>query len=474
MFPFLGPQPACLAVLVALLGLAGCGQTHETTLPNGLRVIVTEDHRSPVVVSQLWYRVGSQDEPEGLTGLSHVLEHMMFKGTSRLKPNEFSRIIAEHGGRENAFTGYGYTGYYQQLEKSRLGVSFELEAERMRDLKFDDEEFRKEVKVVMEERRLRTEDQPEALTFEKFMATAYTTHAYKNPIVGWMPDLERMTAADARAWYERWYAPNNATLVVVGDVNPIEVFALARRHFGPVPRRELPRAASPAIAPGIALPPASMQSPAEPAQTAERRVRVSAPAEVPYILLGWHVPVLASDDKSHEPYALDVLAAILGSGNGSRLARELVREQKLAASADTSYTPIARSPGMLMLDGTPATGRTIDELERALRAQIARLREQPVTEDELNRVKAQVVAGNVYRRDSVIGQAMQVGQLTVSGLDWRLQGAFVRRFKTVTAREVQEVAQKYLVDRNLTVAILDPQRGGKARPRPAQAGGHVR
>ncbi len=447
-----------LVILIALFGLAGCGQTHETTLPNGLRVIVKEDHRSPVVVSELWYRIGSQDEPAGLTGISHVLEHMMFKGTNRLKPNEFSRIIAEHGGRENAFTGYDYTGYYQQLEKSRLPISFELEAERMRNLRLDDEEFRKEVKVVMEERRLRTEDQPEALTFERFMATAYTTHAYKNPVIGWMPDIERITAAAARAWYERWYAPNNATLVLVGDVNPVEVFALARRHFGPVPRRELP--------PGAA--------PAEPPQTAERRVRVSAPAEVPYLLLGWHVPVLTADDKSYEPYALDVLAGILGGGNSARLARELVREQKLAASADASYSPIARAPGMLLLDGTPATGRSIDDIERALRAQIARLRAQPVTEDELNRVKAQVVAGNVYGRDSVIGQAMQIGQLAVSGLDWRLQDTFVRRLKTVTAREVQDVARKYLVDSNLTVAILDPQPGGKGRPRPAPVAGHVR
>ncbi|MEK7796197.1 MAG: pitrilysin family protein [Pseudomonadota bacterium] len=445
-------------ILIALLGLAGCSQTHETTLPNGLRIIVKEDHRSPVVVSQLWYRIGAQDEPDGLTGISHVLEHMMFKGTNRLKPNEFSRIIAEHGGRENAFTGYDYTGYYQQLEKSRLPISFELEAERMRNLKLDDEEFRKEVKVVMEERRLRTEDRPEALTFEKFMATAYTTHAYKNPVIGWMPDLERLTAADARAWYQRWYAPNNATLVVVGDVNPVAVFALARRYFGPVPRRELSRTASSA----------------EPPQIAERRARISAPAEVPYLLLGYHVPVLASDDKSYEPYALDVLAGILGGGNSARLARELVREQKLAASASAGYSPIARSPGMLMLEGSPATGHTIDELERALRVQIARLREQPVTEDELNRVKAQVVAGNVYARDSVMGQAMQIGQLAVSGLNWRLQDTFVRRLKAVTAREVQDVAQKYLVDGNLTVTILDPQPGGKGRPRPTRAAGHVR
>ncbi len=446
------------ALSVLLLALAGCSQTHETTLPNGLRVIVKEDHRSPVVVSQIWYRIGAQDEPDGSTGLSHVLEHMMFKGTQKLKPNEFSRIIAEHGGRENAFTGYDYTAYYQQLEKSRLPISFELEAERMRNLTLDPAEFAKEVKVVMEERRLRTDDQPEALAFEKFMSTAYTVHPYKNPVIGWMPDLEKMRAEDLRAWYERWYAPNNATLVVVGDVNPTQVFTLARRYYGPVPRRDL---APPAKTP-------------EPPQATERRVRVSAPAEVPYLLLGWHVPVLTTDNKSNEPYALDVLAGILGGGNGARLASELVREQKLAASADASYSLIARSPGMLMLDGTPAPGRTIEELELALRAQAARLRDAPVTEEELNRVKAQVVAGNVYARDSVFGQAMEIGQLVTVGLDWRLQDRFVRRIKAITARDVQAVARKYLTDENLTVAILDPKPGAKARPRPSLGGSHVR
>ncbi len=446
------------ALSVLLLALAGCSQTHETTLPNGLRVIVKEDHRSPVVVSQVWYRIGAQDEPDGSTGISHVLEHMMFKGTQKLKPNEFSRIIAEHGGRENAFTGYDYTAYYQQLEKSRLPISFELEADRMRNLKLDPAEFAKEIKVVMEERRLRTDDQPEALAFEKFMSTAYTVHPYKNPVIGWMPDLEKMRAEDLRAWYQRWYAPNNATLVVVGDVNPTQVFTLARKYFGPVARRDL-------------APPAKMP---EPPQATERRVRVSAPAEVPYLLLGWHVPVLTADDKFNEPYALDVLSGILAGGNGARLASELVRGQKLAASADASYSLISRSPGMLMLDGTPAPGRTVEELELALRAQVARLRDAPVTEDELNRVKAQVVAGNIYSRDSVFGQAMQIGQLVTAGLDWRLQDRFVRRIKAITARDVQAVARKYLVDENLTVAILDPKPGAKARPRPALGGGHVR
>src|SRR6266566_99315 len=221
--------------------IGGCATVHEQTLSNGLRVIVKEDHRSPVVVSQVWYRVGSVDELDGQTGVSHALEHMMFKGTQRLKPNEFSQIVAEHGGRENAFTSYDYTGYYQQFEQSNLPISFELESDRMQNLAVTSAEFVKEINVVMEERRLRTDDQPDALLDEKFMQTAYQVHPYKNPVIGWMRDLEKMRAEDVHQWYQRFYAPNNAIVIVVGDVKPKEVFDLAQRYFGPLTRRDVNR-----------------------------------------------------------------------------------------------------------------------------------------------------------------------------------------------------------------------------------------
>jgi zinc protease len=451
------PRKIPALLLLGLLPTA-CSTVHETTLPNGLTVIVKEDHRSPVVVSQIWYKVGSVDEPAGRTGISHVLEHMMFKGTQRLKPNEFSRIIAEHGGRENAFTGYDYTAYHQQLEKSRLPVSFELEAERMHNLLLEEQEFRKEIKVVMEERRLRTEDQPEALLGEKFMATAYRVHPYKHPVIGSMSDLERLTLDDLRAWYRGFYAPNNATLVVVGDVRPAAVAALAEKYFGPVPARPLAAAAPPD----------------EPRQEGERRARVSVPAEVPHLVMGYHVPVLTRA-SSWEPYALSVLAGILDGGRAARFARELVREQKIAAGVEADYNPIARAPGLFVLDGMPAAGRTPAELERALRAQIERLRRERVTEEELQRVKAQVVAADVYSRDSVFYQAMQIGRLATTGLDWRLLDTFVERINSVTAEQVQAVARKYLTDTNLTVAVLDPLPLKPGRKRAPRAGdGHVR
>lgn len=446
-----------LAAVTLVSLLAACSKVHETTLENGLKVVVKEDHRSPVVVSQIWYKVGSIDEPKGLTGISHVLEHLMFKGTTKLKAGEFSRIIAENGGRENAFTSRDYTAYFQQLEKSRLKVSFELEADRMQNLLLDPEEARKEIKVVMEERRLRTDDQPDGLLYERFMETAYASHPYRHPVIGWMRDLERIQVEDLRDWYRRFYAPNNATLVVVGDVNPNEVFALARQYFGPVPRVDLPGVVPEAEAP----------------QRAERRVRVAAPAEVPSLLMGFHATKIDGQGPDWEPYALQVLSGVLDGGNSARFARNLVRGQAIAAGVESEYQPYARDPVQVLFGGTPARGRSIADLEAAILDQIERLKREPVTREELDRVKAQVLAAEVYGRDSVFYQAMQIGTLETVGLDWRLMEKYLDRVRAVTAEQVQAVAKKYLVAENRTVAILDPQPlGNKKAPARAPIGGH--
>jgi zinc protease len=347
------------------------------------------------------------------------------------------------------------------LEKSRLAVSFEHEADRMRNLTLDPEEFGREIKVVMEERRLRTEDQPDALLFEKFMNTAYRVHPYRNPIIGWMRDLENMKASDLRAWYDRWYAPNNAVLVVVGDVQPREVFALAEKYYGPLKARETK----------------PVPAPAEPKQDGERRVRVAAPAEVPSLILGYHVPVIAPARSAleWEPYALDVLSGVLDGGDSARFRRELVRETRVAADAGASYSAVGRAPGILYIEGTPARGRNVDELEAALRAQVKRLREEPVSAAELARVKAQVAARNVFQRDSYYYQARLLGTLAVSGVDVRLLDQYVDRVKAVTAEQVQAVARKYLVDDNLTVGVLDPLPLSGRKPRAMQGGtGHGR
>jgi len=436
------------AVVLAALFLVACSPVQETTLDNGLRIIVREDHRAPVVVSQIWYKVGSSDEPEGITGISHVLEHMMFKGTSRHPAGEFSRIIAENGGRENAFTGTDYTSYFQQLEKSRLAIAFELEADRMQNLLLNDQDFAKEVRVVMEERRLRTDDQPEALAYERFMHTAFTTHSYRHPVIGWMPDLQKLTVQDVRAWYQRWYVPNNATLVVVGDVNPREVIALARRYFGPVAARPLKR----------------LPVPVEPEQKGTRRSTLQEPAEVPSLLMGYHVPAFGGHANDWEPYALLVLNGVLDGGDSARFERDLVRTREVASSIDSGYSPTARYPVLFVVSAVPSRQHTPAELEAAIRAEIKQIRDQPVTSEELERVKAQVAASNVFARDSMFYQAMQMGMLETVGVDWRLLEHYVERVRAVSAGQVQAVARKYLTDSNLTVTVLEPQ-PGKSRPR---------
>jgi len=412
----------------------------EFMLDNGMKIIVREDHRAPVVVSQIWYKVGASYEHNGITGVSHVLEHMMFKGTNTHAPGEFSRIISENGGRENAFTGRDYTAYFQQLEKSRLEVSFELEADRMRNLLLQPEEFAKEVKVVMEERRLRTEDKPQSLTYERFSAAAFQTSPYHNPIIGWMNDLENMNIDDLKDWYKKWYAPNNATLVVVGDVKPNEVYLLAQKYFGPVPRGK-----------NIKLKPRL-----EVEQEGERRIVVKRPAKLPYLLMGYQVPVLKTAQEDWEPYALEVLAQILDGDDSARLAINLVRGTQIAASASASYDIAARMQSLFMFSAVPSQNKTVIDIELALKTEIERIKNEPITKEELERVKIQVVASDIYEKDSVFYQAMQIGMLETIGLNWKLMDDYVERIRAVTTEQVQQVAKKYLVDDHLTVAVLEP------------------
>ncbi len=430
-----------LAGLFALgAGMAQAGAVRETVLPNGLKVIVKEDRRAPVAVSQLWYRAGSMDEEEGTTGVAHVLEHMMFKGTRTVPEGGFSRRVAAVGGRENAFTSRDFTTYFEQVEKSKLPLMFQLEADRMRNLRLTDAAFAKEIKVVMEERRWRTEDKPESLVSEQVQAVAYQAHPYRRPVIGWMNDLEHMTAADARAWYGRWYTPNNATLVVVGDVRADEVFALARRHFGPLPARTLP----------------SRKVFAEPRQMGTKRVTVKAPAKLPYLLMAYHAPVLRDAAKDWEPYALDMLAGVLDGNPAARLNRVLVREKQVALSVGTGYDSVSRGPALFMLDGTPAEGRTVADVEAALREEIARIQRDGVSPEELARVRSQVVASRVFQRDSMFAQAMEIGTLESTGFSHRDAEVMLRRLQEVTPEQVQAVARKYLVDDALTVGVLDP------------------
>lgn len=410
-------------------------------LGNGMRVVVKIDRRAPVAVSMVWYRIGSVDEHNGATGVAHVLEHMMFKGTRTIGPGEFSKLIAAAGGRENAFTSRDYTGYFQTLHKSALPLSIRLEADRMANLVLSPEEFAKELKVVMEERRLRTDDRPHSVVYERLMANALTAHPYRNPIIGWMSDLESLTLEDTRRFYEQWYAPNNATLVVVGDVVPEEVFALAEKHFGPIPAKKLP--------------PRKPQQ--EPPQLGMKRMIVKAPAELPYVLMAYRVPRLEKPAEDWEPYALDMLESVLSGNAAARLPQTLVKTDRVATSASAGYDGVGRGPAFFYLSGSPVSGRSADEVERGLRREIRRIVDEGVTPEELDRVKAQAVAAKVYQRDSMFFQARQIGWMEVIGFSHRDLDLFLEKLQQVTSEQVREVARKYLVDDRLTVAHLDPQ-----------------
>ncbi|MGE0485085.1 MAG: M16 family metallopeptidase [Gammaproteobacteria bacterium] len=422
-------------------------RTHEFTLDNGLELIVQEDHRAPVAVVQVWYRVGSAYEHDGITGVSHALEHMMFKDTKSLATGEFSRIVASRGGRENAFTSTDYTAYFQQWAAGNVEESFRLEAERMANLVISDEEFAKEINVVLEERRLRTDDNPQALASEATQAVAFQTGPYRQPIIGWEADIQQMTAADIRQWYQRWYGPNNATLVVVGDVEPQAVHALAVKHFGALPAREI-------------LPPKARP---EVSQHGTKRVTYASDrARNPYLVMGFKVPVLSAAVRDEaieewEIYALDVLAETLDGDDSARLSRNLVRGRELASHIDAGFSATAMLPTLFYFNAVPRDGVALADLERAILTEIEALKQSPPAAAELERIKTQVVADTVFERDSMMHQAIIIGSLESVGLDWRLRDEYVDKIRAVTPEQVQAVAAKYFVPDGLTVSYLLPE-----------------
>jgi zinc protease len=432
---------ACAALQGLSLSAPVRADTFEHRLANGLRVIVKEDRRAPTVVHMVWYRAGSVDETNGTTGVAHLLEHMMFKGTPAIGAGEFSRLVAAAGGRDNAFTSRDYTAYFQQVPQQQLERMIELEADRMRHLTLDPKEFEQEIKVVMEERRMRTDDRPPAALSEQLHAVAFQAHPYRAPVIGWMNDLEAMTAQDARDWYDRWYVPNNAYVVIVGDVDHQDVFRLAEKYYGPLAARPLP----------------ARKPQEEPVQAGTRRLVFKAPADLPVLLMAYKAPVLRDVERDVDPYALEMLSAILDGHEAARLPRNLVREQRLAVSAGVGYDAVARGPGLFYLQGSPSAGRTRAELEAGFRAEIARIARDGVAEDELARARAQLVASEVYERDSMFAQAMKIGQLEAAGIPHREDQRLIEKLRAVTAEEVRSVARRYLIDDGLTVAELDPQ-----------------
>nr|WP_314491514.1 pitrilysin family protein [uncultured Pseudomonas sp.] len=417
--------------------------THEFTLDNGLKVVVREDHRAPVVVSQIWYKVGSSYETPGQTGLSHALEHMMFKGSAKVGPGEGSRILRDLGAEENAFTSDDYTAYYQVLARDRLPVAFELEADRMSSLRLPANEFAKEIEVIKEERRLRTDDKPNAKAFELFSAMAYPASGYHTPTIGWMADLERMKVEELRHWYESWYAPNNATLVVVGDVTVDEIKTLSQKYFGAIPKR--------------AVPPSKL--PLELAAPGQRQLTVHVATQLPSLIYGFNVPGLATAEDARSVHALRLISALLDGGYSARLPSRLERGQELVAGASTGYDAFTRGDSLFLISATPNVQKqkTLADVEKGLWEQLDDLKNNPPSAKELERVRAQVIAGLVYDRDSISSQATTIGQLETVGLSWKLIDSELAALERVTPKDIQDAARTYFTRERLSVAHVLPE-----------------
>lgn len=421
---------------------AESADTFEYRLNNGLKLIVREDHRAPTVAHMVWYRAGSMDEVNGKTGVAHVLEHMMFKGTDKVKAGEFSRLVAAVGGRENAFTSRDYTAYFQQVETTKLEDVIKLEADRMSNLNFDDAEFLKEIQVIMEERRLRTEDNPSSLLNESLMATAYMSSPYRHPVIGWMNDLQNMKAADARDWYRSWYAPNNATVVITGDVDAKRVLSMVEKYYGAAIAHELP-VRKPQI---------------EPPQRGIKQVQVKAPADSAQLAMAWKAPRLEPGNLDDpEPYALELLTAVLDGYDNARLNRTLVKQEKVVNDVGVGYDMISRGPELFLISATMAKGKTVFQAQASIRKALDELKQKGVLESELKRIKVRILSDQIYKRDSIFGQAMEIGSTEMVGFSWRDIDYMLEKMQTITPEQVQAVAKKYLIDEGLTIAILDPQ-----------------
>ncbi|MCZ6562349.1 MAG: pitrilysin family protein [Deltaproteobacteria bacterium] len=404
-------------------------------LENGLKVLLLENHKSPAVTFQVWYRVGSRNEQDGKSGLSHFLEHMMFKGTPDVGPEEHMRIIAKNGGRSNAFTMQDATVYFATMSREKIGIAIELEADRMANALLDGNYFDAEKKVVLEERRLRTEDNPASSLDEITSAVAYTVHPYRRPVIGWMGDIKNMTREDLKRYYRVYYAPNNAFLVVVGDFSSKEILTKIKATFGKIPR-------------GSDIPKVKIK---EVPQRGERRVNLKKEAELPLLLIYYHVPNLSSPDS----FALDLLTVILASGRSSRLHQDLVYRQRLARKVDADYSRLSVDPPIFSISAQAMPRKDSTEMERAIDNLLEQIRSEPVTERELQKAKNQVESSFIFSQDSIFGQAMRIGRYEIAAR-WRLKDRYLAGIRKLTAAELLRVAKKYLDPDRRTVGVLIP------------------
>ncbi len=419
----------------------------EYTLKNGLEVIVIEEHKAPVATFQIWYRVGAKDEPIGKSGLTHLLEHMMFKGTSKYGPSEFSKIIQRYGGTDNAYTTKDYTAYFTLLASDRIEISIDLEADRMCNLILDPKEMLSERNVVMEERRLSYEDDPENSLYEEVVAAAFKVHPYQRPIIGWMSDIENIDRDDLYEFYKTYYSPQNAFILIVGDVKADEIIEKVRRSFEKINKGELKGE----IKEKIRF--------AEPAQRGERRVSLKKDAKLHSILIAYHTPSFPHEDS----YALEVLSFILSNGKSSRLYKSLVYEQKISLSVSAYYSSISTDPYLFFFSSKVAPGKDVKEVENSIYKEINRLKKEPPSAYEVQKAKNQIEASFIMDQDSIFMQAMNYGIFEILG-DWRLINKYLDGIRKVTPEDIMRVANKYLSEDNRTVGILIPTTTVESEP----------
>ncbi|WP_257192699.1 MULTISPECIES: M16 family metallopeptidase [unclassified Bradyrhizobium] len=410
------------------------------TLNNGMQVVVIPDHRTPVVTEMIWYKVGSADETPGKSGLAHFLEHLMFKGTSKHPAGEFSQTVLRVGGNENASTSVDYTNYYQRVPKEQLPTMMEFEADRMTGLILKDENVLPERDVVLEEYNMRVANNPDARLNEQIMAALYLNHPYGRPVIGWHQEIEKLDREDALAFYRRFYAPNNAILVIAGDVDAAEIRPLVERNFGSIP-------AQPAI-------PARRVRPQEPEPAAPRTVTLADPrVEQPNMRRYYLVPS-ATTAAAGESAALDVLAQLMGSGSNSYLYRALVVDKPLAVSANASYSSIALDPTQFAISAAPKAGVSFAEIEQAVDGVIANVAQNPIRAEDLERVKTQLIAEAIYAQDNQAVLARWYGGALTTGLSIEDIRSWPDRIRAVTAEQVRAVAQKWLEKKRSVTGYL--------------------
>ncbi len=429
-FPFL-----LFAFLHAFTKPADATNVREFVLDNGLKILLLEDHKSPAVTFQVWYRVGSRNERDGKSGLAHFLEHMMFKGTPTTKPEEYSRIIAKNGGRSNAFTSYDQTVYFATMSRDKIGVEIELEADRMASALLGDSYFEPEKKVIQEERRLRTDDNPSSALSEVAGAVAYTVHPYRRPVIGWMDDIQNLSRQDLADFYKLYYAPNNAYIVVTGDFSTEEILAKIKAAFEKISRG--------------AEPPKVRAE--EPPQRGERRVTLKKEAELPFILMYYHAPNLKSPDN----YALDLLTVVLAGGRSSRLYHELVYKKRIARNIDADYSGVSIDPTGFSVTAQLMPGKEPAEVEREIDGLLEKIKSELISERELQKAKNQIESSYIYAQDSIFGQAMKIGYYEAAA-GWRMMDAYLDGIQRVSREDIRRVARQYLDRDRRTVGVLIP------------------